>query len=119
MNSSRRSARLLLVAAVVGVLVPATWYGRLAVEDSGAFAVVLFGVPLGCAVLALWVERATATRLGPAVVAVLGLVALGWALVTGLGIGLVFVPTALLLLSAAAVSGVERTARHDPGAART
>ena len=57
---------------------------------------------------ALAVERATGTMVAPAFVAVLGAVCVGWSLITGLGIGLVFPVPSVLLLVAAAVSWGDR-----------
>jgi hypothetical protein len=120
MPVSSRTTSALIIASIGGVLLPAAWYGRPAVEDSGAFALVLFGIPLLCATLALWAERTSATMPAPAVVAVLGLVSLAWAVVTGLGIGLVFLPSAFLLLVAAGASWRHRVdTREHARASRT
>src|SRR3712207_4172309 len=104
MKPPSRGARALIVVSLLGLLGVTAWFWRLAWEDSGRFAFVLFGVPLLCAVLALAAERLGGTRLVPAVVGMLGAVALAWSLVTGLGIGLAFALPAFLLLTAAAVS---------------
>jgi hypothetical protein len=109
MPSRPGAARGLILLALLSVAGFSVGYGRFAWEDSGAFAFVLFGVPLMCTVSALWVERADGALLAPAVVAVLGLVCLAWSLLTGLGIGLVFLLPSFLLLSAAAVSRTHRT----------
>ena len=99
-----------IVVSLVWVIGFAAWYGQRVWEDSGSFALVLFGVPLLCAALALWAERA-GTRAAPGVVAVLGVVSLAWSLLTGLGIGLGFLLPSLLLLVAAMISWVDR--RHS------
>ena len=84
-----------LVAAVAAAVAawPTTW------SDSGAYALLLLGVPvvLGAASLCL-PEQGRWRRFGIGLVALL---LLGWALLLGLGVGLVFVPAALLLLAAA------------------
>lgn len=108
MASSSRGAQGLIAVALIGVLGLAAWYGRFAWADSGPFALVLFGIPLFSAALALWAERALATMLAPAVIAGVAVVSLAWSLVTGLGIGLGFLLPSLLLLVAAMVSAVDR-----------
>lgn len=108
MRSNWRGAQGLIAIALAGVLGVTAWYGRLAWEDSGAFAFALFGVPLLCTAAALWAERSGTTVLAPVVVAVLGLISVAWSLLTGLGIGLGFLLPSLLLLVAATVSWVER-----------
>jgi hypothetical protein len=110
MASSRR-AQVLIVLALAGVVVLAAWYGGEVRQDSGSFAVVLFGVPLACAALALWAEGASRTQLAPALVAVLGVASLAWSLLTAGGIGFGFVPSSLLLLVAATVSWFDRQER--------
>lgn len=90
-------ARKLIVASLVGVVAVAAWFTPAAWQDSGAFALVLFGVPLACAAIVLWAESVSATMLAPAVVAVLGAVAVGWSLLTGLGVGLGSLLQSLLL----------------------
>ena len=61
--------------------------------------------------------RASATTLAPSAIAVLAAVTLGWALVTGPGIGTAFLPSAFLLGLAALASwnsrgtGASRPAR--------
>lgn len=111
--TASRGALGLIVVSLVGVVVLAAWYGRAAWQDSGSFAFVLFGIPLVCAVGALLAETASSTRLAPVVVAVLGVVALVWSLLTVGGIGLGFAPSSLLLLVAAMVSWTDR---RDPAA---
>ena len=102
-------ARGLEVAALVLVVALAAALGRTAWDDAGGWAVVLFGVPLGCAGAAVAAERAGGPVLAPVLVAVCGVVSLAWSLLTGLGIGLVFALPSALLLAAAVVTRVDRT----------
>lgn len=113
-----RRAQVLIVVALVGVVALAAWYGGEVWEDSGSFAFLLFGIPGGCTALALVVERATGTMVAPAVIAVLGLVSVGWSLITAGGIGLVFLVPSLLLLLAAGLSWSDR-GRNASRPART
>ncbi|MCZ2861265.1 hypothetical protein [Blastococcus sp. VKM Ac-2987] len=108
MATRSRGACGLVVVSLAGLVGVAAWYGRAAWADSGAFALVLFGVPLACAALALWAESGSSTLLAPAVVTGCGAVSVGWSLVTGLGIGLGFLLPSLLLLVAATISWVDR-----------
>lgn len=85
-------ALLASVAAAVAVW-PTTW------PDSGVFTLVLLGVPVVVAACSLGVPEQA--RWGQAAVWFAALLLLGWALLLGLGVGLVFVPAALLLLAAA------------------
>ncbi|MGY1917272.1 hypothetical protein [Blastococcus sp. SYSU DS0973] len=108
MATQSPAARGLIGLALAGVAGLAAWSGRAAWEDSGAFALVLFGVPLACAALALLAESAGAPVLAPAVVAVLGAASVGWSLLTGLGLGPGLLLPSLLLLVAAMISRVDR-----------
>src|SRR3712207_6281528 len=101
MRPPSRAAHALIVVSLLGLLGVTAWFWRLAWEDSGRFALVLFGVPLLCAVVALVAERSSRTALAPAVVGLLGAVSLAWSLLTGLGIGLAFALPSVLLLFAA------------------
>ena len=68
-------------------------------SDSGAFALLLLGVPVVLAAASLGIpEQARWRRVG---VWLFALLLLGWALLLGLGVGLVFVPAAMLSLAAA------------------
>ena len=91
-----RVLRLLAFAATVGIaiaLLPFT------VEDSGAAATYLLGVPVVAAVSALIADL---TRRAVAITTTIAaLVTLAWGLLLGLGIGLWFVLAALLLAIAA------------------
>ncbi|MGY2085942.1 hypothetical protein [Blastococcus sp. SYSU DS0539] len=118
MATSSPGARGLIAVSLVGLAAFAAWSGRAAWADSGGFALVLFGVPLTCGLLALWAERASGTMLAPAVVALLGAVSVGWSLLTGLGLGLGFLLPSLLLLAAATISWVDR-GRDRPRPLRT
>ena len=111
MTTVSRGALGLILAALVSAVALAAWFWRLVWEDSGSFAVVLFGVPVACAFVALWVERATASRLAPAVVTVVAAVSLAWTLLTAGGIGAVFLLPSALLLGAAMLSWLDRQQR--------
>ena len=88
----RWGALLSAVAADVGV-----WSTTR--SDSGAFALLLLGVPVVLAAASLGIpEQARWRRVG---VWLFALLLLGWALLLGLGVGLVFVPAAMLSLAAA------------------
>jgi hypothetical protein len=117
MTAFSRGSVGLIVASLVSVVGVTAWYGQRAWEDSGAFAFLLFGVPLVCAALALAAERVPGSTIAPLIVTVLGLVSVGWSVVTGLGIGLAFLLPSLLLLVAAMVSWVDR--RGSAAALRT
>ncbi|MGY1720720.1 hypothetical protein ACI8AG_16915 [Blastococcus sp. SYSU DS0552] len=108
MTAGSSGARM-LISFSLGCLVAVTaWSWRMVWADSGAFAFLLFGVPLACAALALWVESATASRRAPAVLVVLAAVSVGWSLLNGLGIGLALLLPSLLLLAAAVASWTHR-----------
>lgn len=111
MIPTSRRALWLVLASLGTTLALAAWSGPLVWADSGSFAVVLFGLPAGGAVLGLVCERALPGMLAPAALGVLALASLGWALVTALGVGLVLLLPALLLLSAAVVSWQHRSTR--------
>ena len=101
-------ALLAAVAAAVAVW-STTW------SDSGAFALLLLGVPVVLAAAPLGIpEQARWRRVGVWLVALL---LLGWALLLGLGVGLVFVPAAMLLLAAATVSNSNLPGGQDLGTA--
>ena len=97
-------ALLSAVAADVGVW-STTW------SDSGAFALLLLGVPVVLAAASLGIpEQARWRRVG---VWLFALLLLGWALLLGLGVGLVFVPAAMLSLAAAAASNSDLPGGQD------
>ncbi len=53
--AASREARRLIVVALLCVLGLAAWYGRTGWADSGPFVLVLFGIPVVCTTVALWV----------------------------------------------------------------
>ena len=103
---SRGASGLIVVALVVGAGF-AAWSGREFWADSGAFSLVLLGVPPACAAGALWAERAGRGRLVPVVVGGLAAVSLLWSLVLALAVGVLLVPS-LLLVAATLVSWADR-----------
>jgi hypothetical protein len=113
MASRSRGAQGLIVVALLCVVGLAAWYGRTVWADSGSFVLVLFGIPLACTAIALWAERTSRTVPAPALLAALAVVSLAWSLLTGLGIGMVFVVPSSLLLVAAVVSWSHRTRRDS------
>ena len=106
-----RALRLLAVAVTVAVgaaLVAPAW------RDSGAFALVLVGVPVAAAVVVLGAELAA--RSATAATWVAAAVMLVWSLLTGLGLGLHFLGPSVLMALAAVVS---TPGRRDRGAGAT
>lgn len=94
-------SRWLQWAGLAAAVVAAIALGPDAVQDSGWFAIVLIGVPVVLAALPpLW--DLTVGRGGAAVGWLAAVVAVGWALLLALGIGLAFLPAAFLMLAAAA-----------------
>ena len=112
--TSSKGAQGLIVVALLGVVALAAWYGQEVWEDSGAFAFILFGMPLACTAVALAAERASRKMIAPAVVAGLALISLAWSLVTAGGIGIGFAPSSLLMLVAALVSWADRRNSSRP-----
>ena len=107
-------ARPLQGCALLSAVAAAVAVWSTAWSDSGAFALLLLGVPVVLAAASLGIpERARWRRVGVWLFAVL---LLGWALLLGLGVGLVFVPSALLLLAAATVSNSDLSGGQDLGA---
>lgn len=109
-----RTARVLALGASTAIAVavlPVAW------SDSGTFALVLIGVPLGCCLVALASDvldrwAALTTTLAAAL-------ALVWSLLTGLGLGFYFVLPAVLLAVGAATSWQTlRPGRGSPRPAR-
>ena len=81
--------------------------GRLApaaARDSGLFAAVLLGVPVVLAAVPMGWDLVTG-RPQAAIDWLAAVLAMGWAVLLALGIGLAFVPAALLQLAAAATGG--------------
>lgn len=111
-NGAKRGAvgrmfRILALAATAWIVI-ALW--PFTVEDSGAAAGYLLGVPVAAVVLAL-VADLTHRAVG-LVTTVAALVVLVWALLLGLGIGLWFVIPAVLLGMAAVATTATRPARE-------
>ncbi|WP_157742591.1 hypothetical protein [Micromonospora chokoriensis] len=99
----RRVARWSALAITVLVAAALTPY---TVDDSGAAAAYLLGVPVVAAllpVLAQWAGRLTGVA---DVVAALGIT--GWGLLLGLGIGVAFLPAVVLLIASAVGVGAPR-----------
>ncbi|MFQ1001286.1 hypothetical protein [Modestobacter sp. SSW1-42] len=107
MTAPSRGSSALLVVSLALVAGLAAWYGRAVWDDSGAFAVALFGVPLLCAAGALVAERAARGPAAPVVVGVLAAGSLAWSLVVALGFAQLLVP-ALLMVAAGLVSWADR-----------
>jgi hypothetical protein len=107
-----RWSRWLRWAALGAAVVTAAALAPLVVADSGSFAAVLLGVPVVLAALPLGWDLFTGRPHGaidwPAAV-----LAMGWAVLLALGIGLAFVPAALLQLAAAATALRSRPDRAD------
>ncbi|MEV4762467.1 hypothetical protein AB0J89_07490 [Micromonospora chokoriensis] len=100
----RRVARWSALAITVLVAAALTPY---TVDDSGAAAAYLLGVPVVAAllpVLAQWAGRLTGVA---DVVAALGIT--GWGLLLGLGIGVAFLPAVVLLIASAVGVGAPRS----------
>lgn len=105
---SSRPALVLLGLSLLAVALPAAVLGPAVVADSGAFSVLVFGVPLACGLGGLVLERRTRGVLGSVGTGLCGLVLLGWAVLLALGLGAALLPAALLLLAAAVVSADSR-----------
>jgi len=86
-----RLAGLAIVVLTVGLLAPYT------VGDSGSAAIYLLGVPVVAALLPVLAR-------GRAVDLLAGVVIGAWGLLLGLGIGVAFLPAALLYLAGAVAS---------------
>jgi hypothetical protein len=94
-----RQAALLLTAVVAVGMFPAF------VADSGAHAIWALGLPVVVAALPLLAAR---SRVGVVVTAAAAVFLLGWSLVFGLGMGLLWLPAALAETAAA---GTQRRVR--------
>jgi hypothetical protein len=110
--AARRWSRWLRWAAFGAAVVTAAALASPVVADSGSSAAVLLGVPVVLAALPLGWDLFTGRPHGavdwPAAV-----LAMGWAVLLALGIGLAFVPAALLQLAAAATAQRSRPDRGD------
>ncbi|MET7951430.1 hypothetical protein [Micromonospora sp. NPDC005324] len=84
---------LAITALVAAALVPFT------VDDSGAAASYLLGVPVAAALLPVLAQRSG--RLTMVADLVAALVLTGWGLLLGLGIGVAFLPAVILLVASA------------------
>jgi hypothetical protein len=112
--AARRWSRWLRWAALGVAVVAAAVLAPAAAPDSGWFAAVLLGVPVVLAALPVGWDLVTG-RLHAAIDWPAAILAMGWAVLLALGIGLAFVPAALLqLAAAAAASGADRTVRTGP-----
>ncbi|WP_330440938.1 hypothetical protein OHB44_13915 [Micromonospora sp. NBC_00821] len=93
-RSVLRWSALAITVLVAAVLVPFT------VDDSGAAAGYLLGVPVVAALLPVLAQRVG--RLTVVADLVAALVLTGWGLLLGLGIGVAFLPAVILLIASAA-----------------
>jgi len=108
----RRVLRLGAAAIVVGT---AGLLTPLVVQDAGAAAWYLLGVPVAAALAALPAPRTGAV--GRIVDLLAGAVIGGWGLLLALGVGAAFLPPALLYLGSAVVAAVSRSRRSPQRAA--
>ncbi|MBQ1033314.1 hypothetical protein ACX27O_27550 [Micromonospora sp. SD19] len=99
-RSVLRWSALAITVLVAAALAPFT------VDDSGAAAGYLLGVPVVAAVLPVLAQRFG--RLTVAADLVAALVITGWGLLLGLGIGGAFLPAVALLLASAVVTRAPR-----------
>ncbi len=96
----------LTAVSLLCVLAVVVLFGGVAWEDSGSFAVVLFGIPVVATAGVLWVELATRGLGAWTVSAALAAISLTWSLITGLGLGLfLLLPSSLLVVAVAASLG--------------
>src|SRR5262245_30984523 len=108
--AARRWSRWLRWAALGAAVVAAAVLTPAAARDSGRFAAVLLGVPVVLAALPVGWDLVTG-RPQAAIDWLAAILAIGWAVLLALGIGLVFVPAALLQLAAAATLWAGRASR--------
>ena len=103
-----RSARLLRWAALILTVVTAALLTPYTVDDSGATAAFLLGVPVvGGAIPVLAERRGRYVAVATAAAAITMTV---WAIMLAVGIGLYFLPAAILLVTAAvAQTGTRRS----------
>ncbi|MGC4868260.1 hypothetical protein ACLQ3B_22830 [Micromonospora sp. DT53] len=99
-RSVLRWSALAITVLVAAALTPFT------VDDSGAAASYLLGVPVVAALLPVVAQRVGRLTLAADLVATLVLT--GWGLLLGLGIGGAFLPAVLLLIASAAGSWAPR-----------
>jgi hypothetical protein len=93
-------SRWLRWAALGAAVVAAAGFAPAAARDSGWFAVVLLGVPVVLAAIPVGWDLVTG-RPQAAIDWLAAILTMGWAVLLALGIGLAFVPAALLQLAAA------------------
>ncbi|MGC4851682.1 hypothetical protein ACLQ3F_31005 [Micromonospora sp. DT15] len=93
-RSVLRWSALAITVLVAAVLVPFT------VDDSGAAAGYLLGVPVVAALLPVLAQQTGRLTIVADLVA--ALVLTGWGLLLGLGIGVAFLPAVMLLIASAA-----------------
>jgi hypothetical protein len=109
--AARRWSRWLRWAALGAAVFAAAVLAPAAARDSGSFAAVLLGVPVVLAAFPVGWHLVTG-RPQAAIDWLAAILAMGWAVLLALGIGLAFVPAALLQLAAAATgSAADRTVR--------
>lgn len=108
-----RIAQGMIAVALLFVAGLAAAFGGFVWADSGSFVFALFGIPLACAGLALAAERLIRTIVAPVVVAGLGVVSLGWSLITAGSFGLGFALASLLMMGAASPSLSHRRGRRS------
>ncbi|MFI6242270.1 hypothetical protein ACIBEF_20585 [Micromonospora sp. NPDC050795] len=99
-RSLLRWSALAITVLVAAVLVPLT------VDDSGAAAGYLLGVPVVAALLPVLAQQTG--RLTMVADLVAALVLTGWGLLLGLGIGVAFLPAVILLIASAAGTWAQR-----------
>ncbi|MFG1653336.1 hypothetical protein ACGFIE_25740 [Micromonospora sp. NPDC049275] len=97
-----RWSALAITLLVAAVLTPYT------VDDSGAAAAYLLGVPVVAALLPVLAQRIG--RLAVVADLTAALIVAGWGLLLGLGIGGAFLPAVVLLLASAVSTGAARPA---------
>ncbi|MEU8015696.1 hypothetical protein AB0B74_06980 [Micromonospora parva] len=106
-RSVLRWSALAITVLVAAALTPFT------VDDSGAAAGYLLGVPVVAAVLPVLAQRLGRLTLAADLVA--ALVITGWGLLLGLGIGGAFLPAVALLLASATITRSLRRSGDQPG----
>lgn len=99
-RSVLRWSALAITVLVAAALTPFT------VDDSGAAAGYLLGVPVVAASLPILAQRAGRLTLVADLLA--ALVLTGWGLLLGLGVGVAFLPAVILLIASAAGTGAPR-----------
>ena len=109
-RSVLRWSALAITVLVAAVLTPLT------VQDSGAAASYLLGVPVVATALPVLAQRIG--RLSVVADLLAALVVTGWGLLLGLGIGGAFLPAAILLIASAVATGAPRRRGRPPGPPR-